>query len=197
MTGGPSDEFEVEPTEEASGPSRDALRRMYRPTREVKVEGTRVLVPSKSPEPMEVRLSRYLDSDDRRELFLVCQDNDLVDIPPAERPWMLLIYPHAMESERAVKVLVDLLSQPNALGSRDKAWVVVRACEHAAGLEREEWVEAKVLESAETTKFLAERKDKLRQLQAADEGKAIAQLPPKRGETPPRKAGKNKRRRGE
>ncbi len=192
MSTGPGAEFDLGGEDDEApadrGPSRDVLRRMWRPLREVVVSGCRVQLPQSS-EPMEVRFGRYLDADERRELFLVCQDRDI-----PERPWMLLIYPHALDSERNLVVLVDLLKAPGRLGSASEAWRVIRACEAAMGLEREEWVEEKYLADTEARKVLAERTERLRELQAADEAKGL--LPEKATPPePPRKDRKERRRR--
>ncbi len=168
MATGPAEQAGADEAEDDFGPTeteKDKLRRMFRPLREVPVEGIRVLVPQ-CPEPVEVRLGRYLDEDERRELFLVCQDVELDG-----RPWMLLVFPHALSSEKTLSQMVDILAQARYLGDRALAWKVARACDHTIGIEREEWVEAKLLDNQELKALMGERTERLRELQAADERK--------------------------
>jgi hypothetical protein len=185
---GPGAEFEAE-APHGSAHARDRLRRMWRPVKEFVVEGFRVKVPQ-AQDPVEIRVSRYLDADERRELFLICQDAERED-----RPWMLLVYPHAMEDERSLMAFLDALSQPRALGSRDEARHVVRAVEAAMGLEREAYVEAQLLDAQAVAGVLAGRTERLNELLLEDNRKARGLLaggkPPKKSKPRDRNRKKN------
>ncbi len=156
---------------------RDELRRLFRPLREIPVEGVRVKVP-KTSDPVPVRIGRYMEADERREVALICQDMEMEG-----QPWMLVVFPHALENKKALERLADVLAQPTFLGDRGAAWQVIRGCDHAMGIECEAWVDAKMLDRAETHKLLGERTTRLRELQASDERKDKGLLPEHKPET--------------
>ena len=137
--------------------SPDNLRRMWKPQKEIRVENFLVVV-AWSKEPVPVVISRWLESDERREV-VIRANIDGVDV--------VYVYAHALETERGVVRLLRVLDQEGWCGSRDRSWALVRACEQALHIEREAWLEAHERDQQEAKAFLDERSQRFAALAAA------------------------------
>jgi hypothetical protein len=136
------------------------LRRMWKPQRELVLD-LRVSA-AWSSEPVPVAISRWLESDERREVVIRARLGE----GGASEPEVVYVYAHALETEAGVGRLLRVLADKRWLGSRDTAWQVVRACESALHVEREAWIETVERERAEVQAFMGERRERLRAIEA-------------------------------
>jgi len=142
--------------------SADNLRRMWKPQREVKVDGFEARV-AWSTAPVPVVISRWLEPDERREVVIRAHVGDEGG-PQIEAVY---VYAHALETERGVVRLVRVLEGPGWCGSRDGAWGIVPACEGALHVAREAWLEAHERDHREAKALIDQRHQRFAELAAA------------------------------